>query len=110
MEKDSKNTMSYEPNDILQMAIEPAPVMGRKVMQGTVDVIVDSEAKVYNMTFTPVDPVGGGGMSQDIINMYNFICKEEPRIQEVGKTVDDDRDVKTLFNDLKEEASKFLRL
>ena len=77
MEKDSKNTIAREPNDILQMAIEPAPVMGRKVFQG--EVIVDGEAKdgVYNMTFTPVaDPVGGGGTVQDIANLYNIITNE----------------------------------
>jgi hypothetical protein len=77
MENDNKNTLAYEPNNVLEMAIEPAPVMGRKVMQGKVNVDDEPKDGVYTMTFTPVaDPIGGGGAGQDIANLYNLITNE----------------------------------
>ena len=79
MEKDSKNTLDIEPNNVLQMAIEPQAGMesGRNVMQGRVTIESEPKDGKYTYQFEAVaDPIGGGGVGQDIANLYNLITNE----------------------------------
>lgn len=103
MSKDKKNTLAYEPNNVLSLAIEPEPEMGieqvisdfnvdrKKAMQDRVTIesvlkptrgvvtmeLEDSDGRKYAYHFTPVaDPIGGGGTGQDIANLYNLITNE----------------------------------